>query len=626
MSVRRNNNVVNNKTNINKNNNSNTSVESNINALLKDMDSNLYRNRAVYKYSLTFHDSYSNNNKRNLLPIDYKFIDTIVQKLRGNKDALKQLWVEFLDLPYKTVDALLVALINSNDANIDLSFMLAEFTGKKYCDRNDECDPLVLEIAGKLMLHGADIMKPYNLRNLGKCSSLEAACRNAHEPLIHLYVDSIDANAANYNSILDECLFNVLDTEITEINPPYLQICKYLVSKGARPDRHIPKFNGNALGIAREVKKYGRQYGAAVVKYLESVVRPPQTKKNTLQLSDLPIRNVLAKHLNTRSTRALMATSKSVAKELAGDSDANEFANNIINRAERKAILGKEGDEDPYDQGCAVVFCISDRQVVDKLGFCGIQYIFAPVGSDGFMRLLDMHVISDEMMTTGSRLWRSIGNLDDILFYYVLLHRAITTTEFTPLKDHSNKSTVTTFARSFGNRGLNEALMPNQKEISRRFRSADPLYKQLFMVGYYQAVKIAQEALYEAFDEDGVEDGDAIGDIMDMLAKSPANNTNNLRPNYELQHIKRKARAQVLGEYNSKLKAPFSTAQAIKVFTPSQNRPKGEAITQLTRAKAALLLQQAQARTANAEKSYYEKSGGDKPKKEKKATITVKQK
>jgi len=120
---------------------------------------------------------------------------------------------------------------------------------------------------------------------------------------------------------------------------------------------------------------------------------------------------------------------------------------------------------------------------------------------------------------------------------------------------------------------------------------------------------------------------------MDKLARSPANNNsnnnnnnnnNNSRPqvNHELQQIKRKARAQVLGKNNSKLRAPFTTSQAIKAFTPGQSRPKGNALSQAIRAKAATLEQQAQARTANAEKSYEERSraeasGGARPKKKK---------
>jgi hypothetical protein len=224
-----------------------------------------------------------------------------------------------------------------------------------------------------------------------------------------------------------------------------------------------------------------------------------------------------------------------------------------------------------------------------------------------------------------------LEDIDDILFYYVLLHRTVTAAACTPLQDHSNKSTFKINRRGlnevlFPNKGLNAELVPNQKEISRRFRSADPLYKQVFMMGYYEALEAAMYYSDEEFDEDQyVKDGDAIGDIMDKLARSQANNVQqNTRPqvNHELQQIKRKARAQVLGDYNSKLKAPFTTSQAIKVFTPGQGRPKGNALSQVIRSKAASLQQQAQARTANAEKSYEERSraeasGGAKPKKKK---------
>lgn len=135
------------------------------------------------------------------------------------------------------------------------------------------------------------------------------------------------------------------------------------------------------------------------------------------------------------------------------------------------------------------------------------------------------------------------------------------------------------FVDPAGNLGLNPSFVPNGDEISSRFRNADPLYNNALQM-ILEKTKLSPPIN---------EDGEAIGDIMDSLARQPSrkDSKNVQEPvnNVGLREVRRKARAQVLGVSNSKLMAPFTTSQAISSFIPSASRDhlKGDAISNAIR-------------------------------------------
>jgi hypothetical protein len=76
----------------------------------------------------------------------------------------------------------------------------------------------------------------------------------------------------------------------------------------------------------------------------------------------------------------------------------------------------------------------------------------------------------------------------------------------------------------------------------------------------------------------------------------------------QVTHARRRARAQVLGESDNRLRAPFSGSQAKALFAaqnangaPILPRPRGQAVSQLIRNRASQLQASAQQKQANAQ-------------------------
>lgn len=325
---------------------------------------------------------------------------------------------------------------------------------------------------------------------------------------------------------------------------------------------------------------------------------PSATNSQPTSLGDLPIRNVLSEYLNTRSTRALAATSKSVSQEL---DDGNQIGNQFYNASVVYIIEGKPDYVYPYNECYAVVFSTSSKEIYNKLGFASVQYVFAyePDNKAAGLRLIDLQVLSLPQQQ------QHLKKKTELYFNYTLLHRHVME-GFWPaqLDDVSNKSFEIEYSIVISN-NYDSKTFPDMDKVRRRFQMGDKLYRQLFIALHHKAKETLK---YETDEVIWIEtpNADEIGDLLDMYRhkkvingnQSGLNNTVN-NNDRQLQNAKRRARAQVLGEYNSKLKAPFTTSQAISRFLDTNSKPKGKNVTRLIAERASNLERQAQARVAN---------------------------
>ncbi len=531
-----------------------------------------------------------------------------------DKEIIYMIWNTFCE---ESLDKVLLKFLAAvNDAKVvdksKLLFIVAGTINSKKIDK-------LVAVAKELMSQGADMLKPYvidiNLETEG--GALYAACRAGNEPLVFLFIESLDKKATNYQEILDTCLCFIFSDEyrVDEIN--HMRLSKYLVSKGARPYVYVEKFDATAIDFAKQLLEFPGDFDKSVLRYLRSVL--PSTKsqsqshnENGTKLTDLPIKNVLAKYLNTRNTRSLVSASKSLAQVTQTAREEKEFAKLTFATAKSTLIGGKSSFHFPYNEGYSVVFEITNDACVQQLGFSGIQYNFAYLYDAKerviTLMLIDLQVLSDVLLRF------HLKNKKQWYFNYMLLHREVSdVTSFTDLLDYSMKKTFDIGNGEQNHLGFDNYYVPNQKLIAKKFRSGDPFYKQVFMMGYAKALDVLGAQVNNS--DERTYEGDVIGDIMDNFSKSPKqqnvnvnikNNTENqVIRDYELQNVKQRARASVLGDYNSKVRAPFGTSQAISRFTPAQNRPKGTTLSEMISSKASNLQREATKKVANAEKQYY---------------------
>jgi len=580
----------------------------NNNAIIRDLS------MVVYAYRGTFEDSWLRQKHRDLIKDDFAIIEEVARRMKSvPTKEVYDIWSDICSNPF-TYDVKIAVLhaIMSEIPELDWSKMLALFTIKQFCEKRKPCDERIVTIAKTFMEAGADILKPFDLYGLDDAyGSLYISCIVRNEPLIRLYVESLPKTTSNNRYILDTCLCHVCDLQSRfDVEVNFVDICRFLVSKGARPYMHVDYFDSNAIELALEKQERGGFYDENVVEYLESL--PKNTK-----LSDLPIRNVLSKYLNTKGTRALAAASKAVAQVSQPRRNEIDIANKVFANSSITFIKGDRERPIPYPYSSAVQFRINNKELADDLGFVGFQYIFAPLKMDQkkytMLRLIDVQVISQPQMDLYMR------DQNKIKFFYTLLHRHIRADRKPyPFINYSRVGVIEVSGILLQN--YDDSRFPNIDEVCDRFNKGDPLYKEIFMKGCHIALEKIKKETKVVVDVDvRALDGDAIGDIMDkfrQISSTPKSSNNSQDDfqqdapfgiDYQVQNAKRKGRTQVLGEFNSKLKAPFTTSQAISEFL-SSNKPKGQNITRRIKERASNLQQAAQEREANIEIEYWKRN------------------
>jgi hypothetical protein len=574
----------------------------NNNAIIHDLS------MVVFAYGGTFEDSFGRRTNRDLIEADFAIIEDIARRMKSRPtEEVYDIWSDICPKPIHDVKIALLQAMMSEMLELDWSRMLALFTKDQFCEKRQQpCDSRVVTIAKMLIEAGADIFIPYSLHGLDdEYGSLYISCIVGNEPLIRLYVESLPKTTSNNRYILDTCLCHVCNLQTRfDVEVNFVNICRFLVSKGARPYMHVDYFDSNAIDLALEKQERGGFYDENVVEYLESLPR------NT-RLSDLPIRNVLSKYLNTKGTRALAASSKAVAQASQVRRNEKAIADKVFANSSMTFILGDRERPIPYPYSSAVQFRINNKELADDLGFVGFQFIFAPLRMDQkkytMLRLIDLQVISQPQMDLYMR------DQNKIKFFYTLLHRNIRADRKPyPFINYSRVGAIGVSGILLQN--YDDSRFPNIDEVCDRFNKGDPLYKEIFMKGCHIALEKIKKETKVVVDVDvRALDGDAIGDIMDKFRQisSTPKSTNNSQDDYpqdfgidhQVQNAKRKARTQVLGEYNSKLRAPFTTSQAISEFL-SDDKPRGQNITRRIRERASNLQQVAQDRMANVELKY----------------------
>ncbi len=536
-------------------------------------------------YLQTFRDQYLNELERPLVENDVVFMERFVNASKNHVTKINTAWNSIYNQP-KVRMLMLKTVLKQNPKGIDISYLFASYINEQIHEKQNPYPKAVVEIANELLKAGADMFAEYKLYRKGMCSGLDAACMNAHLPLIKFLVERIDKHHPNYQFIIDNCLCSVCfygpDSFIIEAD--YISICKFLIQHGANPTDPLPTYDGNAIELAEEKQEFGGFGEDDVVQFLKTAKTRGNTQ-NTAKFTDLPV-GVLSKFLNVKSTRALKSTSKLV-RDAIGYTKEQTFAIHLFGNDNDKKITctytaAKTGSMFPYNTPLpTVVIRFNDKDDAGFLGFEGLIYVFAHLhlpskfGTTLYpcLRLVDVKV----MLPYGN---------------HFIFHRNVRQNgQFTNLMDKVSRSSADA----------------SQMAFESRFHSGDKYYKAVILAGYYKAlekierfINISQTNNNTIKDECRTADGLEMKAIMDSFSsqKKLSNNAKTkaqtqaqtqTQIDYALQNARRKTRNRILGNYQDRLGAPLGTRQAIATFLPAnaqQTKPKGNVITRIIREKA----------------------------------------